>query len=277
MDRSSRSYDPDGHLRIENNLITAAGLSDYVGSEIPDYQKYGLQPNRLYTLLRPESELKRAAPSLRGKPLLSRHIETTAANHASDDVCGAVGSDVVYDNGVVRASLVVWTADAIKGIEDGDCRSLSAGYYYELDPKPGTYQSQPYIGQMKSLQFNHVALVLVPRVVGAMVGDSKPKDRSMDMDQFDPLVKFLQERLEPDDMDKVDSMLQYLCDPDNVAQPDSQGDPPAKRKPAAAMAGDSRSYFTATGHRRPVAPTASQVASRNAMFPHGSRLNNGWR
>lgn len=153
----------------------------------------------------------------------------------------------------VRGSLVVWTQDAIDGIENGDCRSLSAGYYYQFDPSPGTYQGKPYTGVMRSIQFNHVAIVMVPRIVGAMVSDSISRKKPMEMDDFKDLMAFLGKKLDPEDLDQVDSILKYMCDPEG----------------ANGQATDSRPAFGKPRHR---VATAADSARRGEMFPNAARL-----
>ena len=209
FDRSSRSYDQQsGHLMVKDNVLTSAGISPYYGREIPGYAKLGLDPNRIYKMLRPADELRRAAASLAGKPVLIEHLEISADSHPHRAVVGAIGSDVVFDGEVVRASLSFWTRDAIEAIEHGGQRSLSCGYWYEPQMVPGAYQGAAFDGIMKSLKFNHLALVVEPRVAGAMVGDSALKRRlNMDDDDLSELLKFLAPRLEDADLKQVKTML----------------------------------------------------------------------
>ena len=143
MDR--RTIDQDGHLTVSSSVISAKTVSPYLGSEIPDYQRLGLDPSATYMLYRPASELKKAADSFAGKPLLSRHRPVTADDHDTDLVVGAV-ADPVWDAkaGVLRASLTVWDADAIRGIQDGTQADLSAAYRYRAVPEAGEFKGQRY-------------------------------------------------------------------------------------------------------------------------------------
>lgn len=56
---SQREYTPDGHLRIASTVLTRAEPSPYRGSDIPDYQSLGLDPERTYWLLRDPGALRR--------------------------------------------------------------------------------------------------------------------------------------------------------------------------------------------------------------------------
>jgi hypothetical protein len=49
---SVRSKDADGHLHVASSIVSAAQVNPYNGSEIPNWQALGLDPNRVYMLLR---------------------------------------------------------------------------------------------------------------------------------------------------------------------------------------------------------------------------------
>jgi Uncharacterized protein conserved in bacteria (DUF2213) len=64
FDRASvRTYDRDGRLHVETSNISKAAVNPYIGREIPDYKALGLDPDRVYQLLRDPDELAEAAPS----------------------------------------------------------------------------------------------------------------------------------------------------------------------------------------------------------------------
>jgi uncharacterized protein len=172
MDR--RTIDQDGHLTVSSSVISAETVSPYLGSEIPDYQRLGLDPAAVYMVYRPASELKKAADSFAGKPLLSRHRPVTADDHDSDLVVGSVNNPI-WDSkaGVLRAELSVWDADTIRRIQSGEAADLSAAYRYRAIPEAGEFKGQRYALRMVDLQANHVAVIPDGRVDGAVVGDSK--------------------------------------------------------------------------------------------------------
>jgi hypothetical protein len=119
----------------------------------------GLDPKARYMLLRPASELKRAASTLSGVPVLSQHVPMDAKTFDPAAVVGACLDDAVFEPPYLRCSIVIWSADAINGIENGSARQLSAGYAYEPDLRPGVFETVPYDGSMRALRFNHLALV----------------------------------------------------------------------------------------------------------------------
>jgi 8-oxo-dGTP pyrophosphatase MutT (NUDIX family) len=176
LDRDSiRRVDQDGHLFVEATPISKANVCPYFGREITGWQALGLDPDRVYQLLRDPEELKKGAASFAGKPLLMEHTPVSADEHPKDVVVGAIGDDVRFEPPYVMAPLTVWDGDAIKAIETGAQRQLSSGYRYRAEMTPGTYQGAPYDGVMRDIIGNHVALVREGRAgADVMVGDEKP-------------------------------------------------------------------------------------------------------
>ena len=171
LDRASvRSFDQDGHLRVAASVISAAEVNPYLGVEIPDFARLGLNPRATYQVLRPAAELEKATPTFQGKPLMRRHRVVTADNHAPGVVVGSVINPVWKAPNVV-AELVVWDADAIGAITSGETASLSAGYRYTPLIERGTWQGKPYSIRMTRIAANHVALCPEGRVSVAVVGD----------------------------------------------------------------------------------------------------------
>lgn len=172
FDRASvRHVDQDGHLHIDQSIVSRAQVNPYRGAEIPNFQALGLDPDKIYQLLRDPKELEKAAPSLNGKPLLFKHKPVDANDHPKEIVVGAA-SNPAFEAGDIKAELVVWPSEAIKAIDDETQKDLSAGYRYVAVMTPGTFEGTPYDGVMTEIQFNHVALVEVGRVKGAVVGDA---------------------------------------------------------------------------------------------------------
>lgn len=174
FDRASvRTVDQDGRLRVEITHISKAAVNPYRGDEIPDWERLGLDPNRVYFLLRDPDELARAAPSFNNIPLLSKHVPVTVDEPQKEFVVGATGSDAVFTAPYLDNSLVVWDAVAIAGIESRQQQELSSAYRYRADMTAGVYQGVPYDGVMRDIRGNHVALVEVGRAgPDVVVGDS---------------------------------------------------------------------------------------------------------
>lgn len=161
FDRASvRTYDQDGRLRLEITPISKANVCKYVGKEIPKWQSLGLDPNKLYALLRDPDELAKGAATFNNIQLLNKHIPVTAVAPQKEFVVGATGTEAAFDGTYLNNSLVVWDASAIAGIETEEQKELSAGYHYRADMTPGEFNGEPYDGVMRDIRGNHISLVV---------------------------------------------------------------------------------------------------------------------
>jgi hypothetical protein len=178
FDRESVRFETiDGHMKIKRAPISKATVNPYKGSEIPGCEELGLDPDRVYMLLRDPAELAKSAASFAGVPLLIEHIPVSADDHPTNEVVGAVGTDVEFVSPYLMAPLSVWTREAIDVIEDDSQRELSSGYHYVPVMKAGIFQGKKYDGIMTQITGNHVALVEKGRAgPDVVIGDSaKPK------------------------------------------------------------------------------------------------------
>lgn len=175
FDRSLRSVDIDGRMRIELSNISKAMVSPYMGMEIPNSESLGLDPKRIYRLLRDPQELAAAVATFNNLPLLSRHVPVTAEDHQPDLVVGATGTDAVFEAPYLKNSLVIWEAVAIAGVKTGEQAELSCAYHYTADMTPGVYDGVEFDGVMRNLIGNHVALVESGRAgPDVIAADSNP-------------------------------------------------------------------------------------------------------
>lgn len=156
---SVRVKDADGYLHVSLTRITKANVCPYFGHEIPNWKEIGLEPDRVYRLLRDPDEIAKGAATSNGKPLLEIHKPTSAKAHATKLVVGALGTDAIYEHPYLFNSLVVWPQEAIDDVETEFKRELSASYRYKADMTPGNYEGQVYDGVMRDIVFNHVAQV----------------------------------------------------------------------------------------------------------------------
>jgi hypothetical protein len=185
FDRTARRIDADGRLHVDRSHISKATVNPYYGREIPGYEALGLQPDKVYRLLRDPVELERAAPTFARLPVLSEHVPVTVEAPRPDLVVGAIGSEVVFAAPYLDADLCVWDATAIAGIETDKVRELSCAYRYVPVMEPGTFEGQQYDGRMTEIQGNHLALVEVGRAGSdVVVADANPftfKESAMKM------------------------------------------------------------------------------------------------
>lgn len=173
---TARTFDKDGRLHVASSHISKACVSPYYGREIPNAEGLGLDPNRVYYLYRDPEELAKAAPSFNNLPLLSQHVPVNAAEPRSDIVVGSIGSDVAFNAPYLDASLCIWDAKAIAGVESEQQCELSSAYHYDADMTPGvTPDGEKYDGVMRNIHGNHLALVEVGRAgPDVVVADSDP-------------------------------------------------------------------------------------------------------
>lgn len=175
FDRASvRNVDADGRLHVAITNISKSNICPYVGNEIPDYDKLGLDSGKLYQLLRDPEELKKAAQTFNNLPVLSKHVPVSALDHRPDLVIGSTGTDAEFDGMYLRNSMVFWAKEAIDAIESEEQKELSSAYRYKADMTPGTYMGAHYDGVMRDIVGNHVALVKEGRAgTDVVVGDSR--------------------------------------------------------------------------------------------------------
>ena len=183
FDRSARRIDADGRLHVDRSHISKATVNPYYGKEVPGYEALGLDPNKVYRLLRDPVELERGSATFARLPILSKHIPVTVDTPQPDLVVGAIGSNVVFESPYLDADICVWTAEAIAGIESDKVRELSCAYRYVPVMEPGEFEGQPYDGRMTEIRGNHLALVEVGRAgADVVVADHNPfKETAMKM------------------------------------------------------------------------------------------------
>jgi uncharacterized protein len=170
---SVRSFDHDGRLHIKLTHISKANVCPYKGSEIPDAESLGLDPNRIYMLLRDPQELEKAVATANMIPVLNEHVPVSPIDPKQKNVVGYTGESAAFNAPYLDNSMVISVQTAIKGIEDGTEQELSSAYYYDADMTPGSYEGVSYDGVMRNIRFNHVALVPRGRAgPDVMVGDT---------------------------------------------------------------------------------------------------------
>src|SRR6185437_2818531 len=160
MDRSSmRTVDGDGRLHVAVSHISKVGVNPYRGAEIPGAEKLGLQPDRIYQMLRDPDELAKGAATFNNLQILEKHVPVTADDPHRDKTVGSTGTDATFRDPYLDNSLVFWDAAAIAGVESGELKELSAAYHYDADMTPGEFKGAKYDGVMRNIRGNHVAQV----------------------------------------------------------------------------------------------------------------------
>jgi len=182
FDSSVRSIDESGHLRVARTVISKAQIDPYFGREIPGFEKLGLDPDRIYQMLRDPEELEKSADTFKGKQLLFKHVYVDAKSPGKEHTVGAIGSDIEYLDGKLYADLTFWDEEAIGLIESGKMEQLSSSYYFDPDMTPGEFEGKPFDGVMRNIHGNHTALVERGRIGrDAVISDSLPLEMRLNM------------------------------------------------------------------------------------------------
>ena len=172
-----RHIDNNGHLIVDRTCITKAAINPYLGQEIPNWQALGLDPNKVYMLLRCPTELQRALPTFQGLQLLERHTPVSSEEPEKESTVGSIGTVVEMDGDNVYSSLRVYDQNAIDLIESEKLNQLSAGYAYTADMTGGEWNGEHYDGVMRNIHGNHVALVERGRIgEDAIIADEMPNE-----------------------------------------------------------------------------------------------------
>ena len=156
---SARTRDSNGYMHVDVSNLTKEQVVPYLGNTIPGYKELGLDPEKIYQIYRPGDEIEKAADSFNGLPLMLDHWDMDAENIPKDKVVGSLGTDARYEAPYLKNSLTVTDADAIRAIEDGSYKELSASYACDIDMTGGIFDGKSYDGVMKNIKGNHVALV----------------------------------------------------------------------------------------------------------------------
>lgn len=156
---SARTIDNNGYMHVAVSNLTKEQVVPYLGNTIPGYKELGLDPDKIYQIYRPGDEIKKAADSFNGLPLMLDHWDMDADNIPKDKVVGSLGTDAKWEPPYLTNSLIVTDSNAIKAIEDGSYSELSASYACDIDMTGGIFDGKSYDGVMRNIKGNHVALV----------------------------------------------------------------------------------------------------------------------
>jgi uncharacterized protein len=157
-----RTIDVDGRMHVPGCNISKANVCIYLGREIPDYVRLGLDANGEYRLYRDPAALAAAASTFENLPLMMQHVEVNAANPQKMLTVGTV-SNVRWKAPYLVADLAVWDSEAIRAVQNESQRQLSCGYRYTPVMEAGKINGEHFDGRMTEIFGNHVALVATGR------------------------------------------------------------------------------------------------------------------
>lgn len=228
FDRASvRSFDGNGRLQVTKSNISKANVCPYYGREIPNAEKLGLEPDKVYRLWRHPEELKKAAPTFNNIPVLCIHTPDFPGDPPREYRVGTTHSGCDFDGTYLTNGLSVWDNSAIAGIETEEQKELSSSYQYVADMTPGeTPDGEAFDGVMRDIVGNHVALVETGRAGSdVLVADSLPLElKYMKLDRKGVAIRaalgaFLKPRLAQDAAPKdITAILNANKSPKAIAQ-----------------------------------------------------------
>jgi len=178
---SARMEDQNGYITIENNPISRSGIFPYLGKSISKE----CIPDKIYYVLRPASEIEdaEAIESFKLLPFVDEHDMLGAEEKKllppeAKGIQGATGENIVFKNGVLYATLKIFSQTLLNMIRMGK-RELSLGYWCKFVKQSGTFDGQFYEYVQTKLRGNHLALVDRGR------NDVAVLDNHMVFDHFD--------------------------------------------------------------------------------------------
>lgn len=196
---SQRHKDENGFLHVAVTHISKEAVNDYYGREVPGWQALNLDPGRIYRGYRPGEELKKAAPSFDGLPLLKEHVPIDANDLSEAPRAGNLGTTASFDAPYLNNGLIIQDADSIEALNPKDGsrpkRQLSAAYRYDPVFTPGRFNGENYDFIMTNIRGNHVALVEEGRAgPDVVVADAQPqlqRGKTMTLDFIGEIKKLI--------------------------------------------------------------------------------------
>ena len=160
----SKKIDTAGMWTYEGNPITRAGVFMYSGKAIDGTGSLGLDPQKLYPVLRPFDELLKACKSFNGKPIINDHEMLGTVEELTKPDEKNIGGTIFNvrpsndQEGLIVADMTIFSDEIQRLISEGK-RELSCGYWCKYRPEVGTYNGQRYDFVQYDLEGNHIALV----------------------------------------------------------------------------------------------------------------------
>ena len=166
-----------GEIIYKRNKKTGRIEVDDDGDPIPEFEmQFGLEPNRLYPVLRGPDALfdPDAIDSFNGLPIRVGHLmigdekknskdekdkKLNSADKNPNDGCIYNVRPSVDEPGYLIADFCIYTDRMKEVLKDGKVKELSLGYTCVYEPEQGEFKGVPYMFKQTSLRGNHLALV----------------------------------------------------------------------------------------------------------------------
>lgn len=155
---SSKQVDENKFWVWEDKDLSLEGVFPYRGSFI---KLPNVDPNKLYNVYRPASELQKAAETFNALPFFEKHqMVGKDAGFLPADQKPAQG--VVYNTKFIGDKIVGTIkvfSEKLKSIIDSGIKGLSLGYTCNYVPQKGVFKGIPYDFVQTNMVGNHLALV----------------------------------------------------------------------------------------------------------------------
>jgi 8-oxo-dGTP pyrophosphatase MutT (NUDIX family) len=176
---TAREQDINKYVTIKKNPISRSGVFQYLGRSIgaPD-------PDKIYNVYRPVEEFTPdTIDSFKLIPIVDDHTmlgprEEGLTPAEMKGVHGTTGEDVFFEDGILYATIKVFSQTLANLIESGKT-ALSLGYRCAYSKASGIFNGEAYEYIQRNLQGNHLALVDAARCDVAVL------DNHMAFDHFD--------------------------------------------------------------------------------------------
>lgn len=184
----AKLVDRDGTWRFVGNPITKECVRPYLGRSIDPDGSLGLDPDGVYKVYRPWSELCKpsALMTFNGKALRNEHemIGTAEGITPTDDtrVGGSLYNARPADDGshVIVADITIFSGEIQELIASGK-KELSLGYFCDYRKESGEFEGEHYDFVQCEIEGNHIALV----ERGRMGHDIRVFDKAITFDSME--------------------------------------------------------------------------------------------
>lgn len=217
--------DVNGWSEFLDNPISRVGVFPYAGRQIvvPGME---LEPDKIYNVLRPESELSNPATidSFKLVPWIAGHtmLGDNFTPAEKKGVGGVVGEKVYYSEGVLYGNLKMFSAGHTALIDRG-LKDLSLGYRCTYEYAPGEFNGTQYDFVQRDIRGNHLATVPEGRMGPSVavrdsftfdqkdaitMADTDKKDCENAVQKIDPAAMTLPELL--DLLEKIKPLIESM-------------------------------------------------------------------
>lgn len=164
---SKRNYDINGWYEVKDNPLSKVGVFPYTGAMIDPNGEFGLDPDKVYNVMRPQEELEdpETIESFKLVPWIDEHVMLGDEKNGltppeKKGVSGVIGENVFFDpdDMMLKGNVKVFAEKLRNDIDKGK-RELSLGYRCKYERKSGVYDGQGYDFVQKCIRGNHMASV----------------------------------------------------------------------------------------------------------------------